>query len=1829
MAKALRWAILLMPSVLSFVATFTLARRFPPHEMEIGRIPWWIGLFSIGVAVLILSEKLTRRLLPLATLFQLSLVFPDAAPSRFSLAMKTNSTRKLERRLIEIRDNGLPDDTAQHAELMLELVAALSLHDRLTRGHCERVRAYTDMISEEMKLPEADAAKLRWAALLHDVGKIYVPSEVLNKVGRPTEDEWDALKSHTWKGDELIEPLREFLGPWANAVRNHHERWDGNGYPDRLAGSEIPLGGRIVAVADAFDVMTSTRSYKEPRPASEARKEIARCAGGQFDPEVARAFLNIGLGRLRFAVGPLSWLANISAVSNAPAFVGTAASQTVGTFVATAAATAVALGAFPADAPAEIAFEAPPVTIAAPETTETPTTDQSPPERGPQTPVAQQSVVTLAEDSVSPVVLASNAGDLETIFVLIKGPENGTLSLPDSASNFTYLTAGTGRAPAMPSLAAGAELESRFKAADQAANMTAVYTPDPDFNGSDDFRYRACNSAARSFCSDAVISLRVTPVNDSPQAGDNSITIPEDSTLILTPGLVLANDTDVDGDSLTVSWLNPALGTTTVKSNVLNYRPPTNSTRPFKIRYRACDAEVCDDAFVSVDIQPIDDAPIAVNDFLSTLEDTPLTVTTDAVTANDSEVDGDRTVLNWIAHPQFNPGTTTFTPLLNSTDPVELTYQLCDVSGGLCDQAKVTVEITPQPDTPIAVGEQFAKLEDSLFGVQLTDLLANDSDPDGENLQIVWGKPSPKGGSLSSNLTEASYRPPLDFVGTVRIPYQACAAERCSPSVNLILDFTPVNDAPRPPPVTTLAGTENVATSVSFAQILDAATDVDDIRSNLRLKFPAPRPTGFAFTPDPANPTGFRFRPTRHDTTTIEILYQVCDDDNACGDAVLRLTFVERDDPPEPLPLTTTVDEDQNLTMDTDAFLALVNDSDSPIEELTFSFTQTNPSLGAPNYDPATKQFTYGTTLNASGQTEITYTACDRTTTTNCPSNKITLTVEPVNDLPTVEATTVLVQNPEDTVVVVADAEMLALVADVDNQTSDLSFSFVDPGSGSFTQNNQGFTYIPEPNFVGQIVIDYRVCDFGGCSIDIGQVTLEFSTLDDAPQPVDIVAPAVDEDPPSPIVITRADLVAAANDVDTPDAGLTFSAGTPSADIGELLQQPNGDWHFTPYANANGPTTFGFQVCDSNIDPGPNCEPFDVTFEVNPINDRPVISVLQTTFTGSEDVDTLVTAGMLSSLNLFSDVDAAFDELTLLISDPGGGLTVNPDGQSFTYRPAPDSTADVILTYTVCDPEGLCSLDTGEMALTFGAVDDPPEAGDMVLGPFAEDAASTIIIDRATLEANTTDKDSALSIITYEVTISSGDDLGSWSDPGDGSLELIVPDDAYGTAIFGVNVCDATSCGRFGIRVDIDAVNDPPVTIQDPSAVSTRFSPPEAVVLPVDYRVTDADPDDVHTVVPYALDPAFGTITYDSIADTWTFSPNPAFAGTQVVVPFQICDPAGSCADSQWIIDVIANSPPAFGAVGLPQLFVNIAMTDVNFTVTDAEGDPLTLTNSTLPQGLVLAGSNGNYTISGTPTDPNDLGQTVNFSIEASDGLNTSVHNGSFEFSDQGLSPDAGKVILSEVASDDVRVCMGFFCQEEVEAVEVTNISSGAMFIGDWTLQDHTPGAAPDANGLTLQLSDNMIFLFPMWPTTLTQGDYAMLSTFWKANPTPYNFNGDDLWLLDENGLIVDYVGWQDAWSPQIPIPAPELGIWDSNRAAMVEIGGKPISNTKVSISLATLSNADTAACWEFTSSGFAGNGTYVCPAADTTPTIDHPDAQGNYGLRDKWVHSLEYPNWQ
>lgn len=175
---------------------------------------------------------------------------------------------------------------------IMTIANIIDTRDEYTKEHSERVAEYSTMVAKELGLSQEEVQDVRTSALLHDIGKIGVPDAVLNKPGRLTEEEYEKMKAHTVCGGEILKDIKMLSGVDVVA-RHHHERYDGSGYPDGLCYDEIPYYARIVAVADAFDAMTSNRVYRERLSEDKVRQELEEGIGYQFDPEIATAFLRL------------------------------------------------------------------------------------------------------------------------------------------------------------------------------------------------------------------------------------------------------------------------------------------------------------------------------------------------------------------------------------------------------------------------------------------------------------------------------------------------------------------------------------------------------------------------------------------------------------------------------------------------------------------------------------------------------------------------------------------------------------------------------------------------------------------------------------------------------------------------------------------------------------------------------------------------------------------------------------------------------------------------------------------------------------------------------------------------------------------------------------------------------------------------------------------------------------------------------------------------------------------------------------------------------------------------------------------------------------------------------------------------------------------------------------------------------------------------------------------------------------------------------------------------------------------------------------------------
>ena len=806
-ALAVKLVAWLTPIVVSVVVTQILAKLFPRPPGIVPTLSWFVVIAFIATATLWATDRLARRLLPLAALFQLSLVFPDSAPSRFKSAMRTQTVHQLAERVAEIKASGLSDEPAVAAETLIDLVAALSAHDRLTRGHAERVRAYSRMIGEEMKLPEADVDMLQWAGLLHDVGKLFTPSEILNKPGRLTDEEFEIIKLHPGQGAALVEPLRGWLGDWVDAVGQHHERIDGQGYPSGLAGDEISLSARIVSVADVFDVITSVRSYKPALGSAEAREELARCAGTYFDRNVVRAFLNISLGRLRLAMGPLSWAAQLPLVGRVPlgpVFGGGAS------VVATAATLAVG-GVFshpthsPVDAKAEAAAPAPATTVF----------EELPP---------PSSLVVTTTVPRAALIAIDDASELA---------EGGSIDIDVGANDQGAVTASVTDQPPTGVV-------------EQLGGTMLRFTPVDDFFGDTTFGYTIDDGAGST--ASAVVRVTVTPVPDAPVAIDDTATAEQDGSVNIP---VLLNDSDADGDPLSIASVSSADGRATIDGTTVDYVPTPGTSGTHTIDYVVADGTgLTATAVVTVTVNPAPRsaptppttappttappttappttapptttppttapptttppttapptttppttvpprAPVARDDAAVVDEDESVGI---AVLANDTDPDVGDTLTVTSASSADGAATTDgttvdYAPAGNSNGTHTITYTIRDGTG-LTDTATVTVTVNPINDSPTANPDTATIDEDTSINI---DALANDTDPDTGDTLTITSVSSPDGATTTDSTT-IDYTPSTNANGTHAITYTIDDGNGGTDFSTVTVAVNPINDAP-------------------------------------------------------------------------------------------------------------------------------------------------------------------------------------------------------------------------------------------------------------------------------------------------------------------------------------------------------------------------------------------------------------------------------------------------------------------------------------------------------------------------------------------------------------------------------------------------------------------------------------------------------------------------------------------------------------------------------------------------------------------------------------------------------------------------------------------------------------------------------------------------------------------------------------------------------------------------------------------------------------------------------------------------------------------------
>lgn len=765
-ARFLRVLIALIPMVLTMSFTWSAGQLYPPESVGLNPWVWVAAVFAIATVLLLALRRVFHQLTPLVGLMSLTLVFPDQAPSRAKATLRKSSSRTMLREMEEARAKGDGSGQARHGDYLMQLLSEVNEHDRLTRGHSERVRAYAEMIGEELKLTSDEMNKLRWSALLHDVGKLEVPYEILNKTDRPTEEEWSILSSHPTHGGAMLEPLREWLGDWIHSADQHHCRWDGEGYPSGLSGEDITLAGRIVAVADAYDVMTSTRSYKKPLSAEAARQELTDCAGTQFDPAMVRAFLNISLGRLRAVAGPFGWLLHFLASAQVKVPVATAISS--GATSAAAVVGVVAVGVLPSGPPETLAMveEAVPIEV-------------------------EDVGSTGLEDQAIEVSLRAQGGSGEVRFT-VEQAMSGRVNVEDEGS--------------------ARQVGNRW-------TQTVWFNPDLDFYGLESFSFQACDAEGQ--CEGAFAHVLVQAVNDAPQTAGDTAVIGSQQTALVD---AVANDRDPEGHWLTLTAVEqPATGEALLVDGKILYVPEQGFSGTVTVYYTVTDqdgatsrgtlvVEVLPDPPAEPIVEPeptppppttpLNMAPVAAADSATTDEDTSVLID---VLSNDTDPDADDVLL--VSVGAATNGTVViegnrvrYQPNADYHGEDRFTYVISDgVHAPVV--ADVAITVTSINDAPTISGPLSAALDETT-PVGATVLAVAVSDRDGDTLSTTIASGDTDNRFVIDGDGRVTVAAPLDYETT--------------PSYNLRLE------------VTDGTATSTLETAVQVGDINEAPMATDD-----------------------------------------------------------------------------------------------------------------------------------------------------------------------------------------------------------------------------------------------------------------------------------------------------------------------------------------------------------------------------------------------------------------------------------------------------------------------------------------------------------------------------------------------------------------------------------------------------------------------------------------------------------------------------------------------------------------------------------------------------------------------------------------------------------------------------------------------------------------------------------------------------------------------------------------------------------------------------------------------------------------------------------------
>jgi VCBS repeat-containing protein len=1061
------------------------------------------------------------------------------------------------------------------------------------------------------------------------------------------------------------------------------------------------------------------------------------------------------------------------------------------------------------------------------------------------------------------------------------------------------------------------------------ADQSIVLTPAPNRTATITFRYQVTD--ANGDTATGVVSVTITAANDVPVASDDTATTAEDTTVSVN---VLTNDTDVDGDDLSVVLVGlPGHGVAVPNAGGgIDYTPDADYTGSDEFTYTISDGHGgTDTAVVNVTVTNINDAPVAVDDTAPTAEETPVTID---VAANDTDVDGN--TLTVTAVDDGAHGTTTveadgqvnYLPELNFFGTDSFTYTVSD-GHGATTTATVTVNVDNVNDAPVASNAGVTMAEDGVYAGSVSA-----TDPDGPGDVLTYAEVTPP---AHGNLTLAAtgsfvYTPDENWSGADSFTFKANDGTADSNPATVTITVAAVNDAPVAT-AGTLSATEDTAAT---GTVSGTDADLDDLTfavvtapAHGELSAFDAASGAYTYVPDPDYFGADAFTFSANDGTTDSLL-----------PATVTITVAGTPDAPTAQDGSLLVVEDAPTAGALVAF-------DPDLDPLTYSVV-VPPTHGDLNsFDPATGAYTYTPDLEYSGTDSFTFKANDGSADSNVAT--VSITVSAVDDAPVAQDGSLTVTEDD------PDGESGTVVA-TDAEGAPVTYAVVTPpvhGTLSFDNATGAFTYVPNAEYSGADGFTFSASDGTLTSVP-GTVSITVTAVDDEPEATDDIA-TTDED--TPVVI----------DVLANDAGL----GDPPIDVtivtvpdhASVLVNLDGTIVYQPDPEFSGQDTFEYRVTDAD---GDNDAAF-VDITVNPLNDNP--DALDDAVTTDEENDVFVDV-------LANDSDADGDALVVVsASDPDHG-SATVVGVDVLYSPDPDFHGIDTFTYTISD--GLGGSDTATVTVTVTNVNDTPNAN----ADF-EWTDEDLAVDVAVL-----DNDFGLGDTPYSVTIETQAASGLASVNLDGTIHYAPAPDANGTFEFSYRVTDVDGeTDTATVSVDVFPVDDLPAANDDAPATD------EDVPIVIDVLANDTGLGDGVDNVTVTSPPVSGSAVVNPDRRI-TFTPAANMSGT-VTFTYRVEDVDGQSDTATVMVTVNpVNEPPTVSTIADQSIAEETTTGPLSFTVGDVESaaadlivtasssDPALVPNDA--DHLALGGTGASRTLTVTPA-ANAHG-TATIIVNVSDG---------------------------------------------------------------------------------------------------------------------------------------------------------------------------------------------------------------------------------------------------